>query len=133
MQKLLDEAKKSANAKAQECRNSLDELEPNVRAEYDEIEEKRAQYDEAMAQGTELGFPVEEVDLRTSEELDAELNQRRADLELNNATNGNVVETYERRKKEVGFCDDFGVAIRANDVRTDRGNGTNCCAEAEEN
>ncbi|KAF8634626.1 hypothetical protein AX15_000803 [Amanita polypyramis BW_CC] len=79
-------------------------MEPDLRAEYDEIERKRMEYDKAShaaEQGGTTSPSAEGVDVRSLEELQAELETQKANLELNLATNPHVIEQYERRKEEI--------------------------------
>jgi structural maintenance of chromosomes protein 5 len=79
-------------------------VEPELREEYELIEQKRTEYDKACEQAAAAGAPpppVDGVELRSAEELEAELQIQEANLEMNLNTNPGVVEQYERRKQEV--------------------------------
>ena len=86
----------------EESRAVVSKMEPDLRAEYDEIERKRMEYDKAChaAEGRTLPS-AEGVDVRSLEELQAEHETQKANLELNLTTDPHVVEQYERRKGEV--------------------------------
>lgn len=86
---------------------------PELRAEYQVIEDARVQYerDLATAEQDELSPPsTEGVDLRSLDELQAELETQQANLDLNLATNPGVVEQYEKRKRDVSGA--VGVYVR---------------------
>jgi hypothetical protein len=79
-------------------------VEPELREEYELIEQKRTEYDKACEQAAANGAPpppVDGVELRSAEELEAELQIQEANLEMNLNTNPGVVEQYEKRKQEV--------------------------------
>jgi chromosome segregation ATPase len=79
-------------------------LEPDLRAEYEEIEQRRTEYEkECKKAETDGSTPPsnEGVELRSTDELRAELDTQQAKLEMNLNTNPGVVEQYEKRKKEV--------------------------------
>jgi structural maintenance of chromosomes protein 5 len=78
----------------------IDELNEDLRAEFDQISGKRSQYDTDLAEAEKNGGvkpDKEGVELRSAEEL-SELQAR---LELVVATNPGVVEQYENRKVAV--------------------------------
>jgi len=63
-------------------------------------------YDNALktAEENRTTPPAQEgVDLRTADELQAELANQKAQLELNMITNPGIVEQYEKRKKDVSL------------------------------
>lgn len=72
---------------------------------HQDIIDIRAAYDKAIEAGTELEVPAEQVELRSFEQLDVDLATAQAQFDLNTATNGAVVETFERRKREVSRLD----------------------------
>jgi structural maintenance of chromosomes protein 5 len=79
-------------------------LEPELREEYGEIEQTRIEYDNACKKAEKDGTAPpsgEGVELRSTEELRAELETQQANLEMNLNTNPGVVEQYEKRKKDV--------------------------------
>ncbi|KAG6841292.1 hypothetical protein C0991_012462 [Blastosporella zonata] len=87
-----------------ESRDLMEVIEGELREKYNEIEAKRTQYDrnlkEAEANGT-TPPSSEGVDVRSLEELQAELFTQQANLELNLNTNPGVVEQYEKRKHDI--------------------------------
>lgn len=110
--RLVDQA---YNAIKAESKTALDDsklvlngVTPELREEYQVIEDARAQYERELTAAERDGLSppsTEGVDLRTLEELRAELETQQANLDLNLATNPGVVEQYEKRKRDVsGFC-----------------------------
>ena len=82
----------------------MNEIDPALRDEYQHIEAVRAVYDKALVSAEQNGTTPpssEGVDIRTVDELQAELGKQQANLELNFATDGGVVEQYEKRKRQV--------------------------------
>lgn len=82
----------------------MNEINPELREEYHAIEATRANYDKDLATAESDGTtppPAEGVDVRTLDELQAELEKQQTNLELNLATNPAVVEQYEKRKRDV--------------------------------
>ncbi|KDR84246.1 hypothetical protein GALMADRAFT_703330 [Galerina marginata CBS 339.88] len=80
--------------------NSSDE----VKDEYAELEKVRMQYDKEVKEAKENGLPPpddSEIDKRSVEDLQAELETQRANLEMNLNTNPGVVEQYEKRKRDI--------------------------------
>jgi hypothetical protein len=105
---LVDQAFNAVKAASKEALDEsklvLNEATPELREEYQVIENVRAQYDRELAAAEKGGRSPpspEDVDLRTLEELRAELETQRANLDLNLATNPGVVEQYEKRKRDV--------------------------------
>lgn len=100
-----DRAYNEAKAKARDqgpiCAEAIDALSDEVRPIFDEIQTKRDQYDRAVKAGEEPPCPAEEVDFRSSEEMEAAREEQQALMDITNANNGHVVEVYENRKKEV--------------------------------
>jgi structural maintenance of chromosomes protein 5 len=77
---------------------------PELRAEYEVIEQTRTEYERACKVAEEEGKTppdAKDVELRSTEELQAELETQEANLAMNLNTNPGVVEQYEKRKKEV--------------------------------
>jgi hypothetical protein len=110
---LVDQAFNAVKATSKEALDEsklvLNGATPELREEYQVIENVRAQYERELAAAEKEGRPppsTEDVDLRTLEELRAELETQRANLDLNLATNPGVVEQYEKRKRDVSvpFC-----------------------------
>jgi structural maintenance of chromosomes protein 5 len=82
----------------------IDELNEDLRAEFDQISGKRSQYDTDLAEAEKNGGvkpDKEGVELRSAEELGEALSELQARLELVVATNPGVVEQYENRKVAV--------------------------------
>jgi hypothetical protein len=78
-------------------------------------------YDKEVTAAEEQGRPPpppDGVDLRSLDELQAELDTQRAALELNLNTNPGVVEQYEKRKRDVSGCRCFHITL-ANDAILD--------------
>jgi structural maintenance of chromosomes protein 5 len=87
-----------------DSRQILNDATPELRAEYQAIEDVRARYEKDLATAEKDGLSPpssEDVDLRSLEELRAELETQKANLDLNLATNPGVVEQYEKRKRDV--------------------------------
>jgi len=96
----------------------MNEIEPALRDEYQHVEATRAVYDKALASAERDGTTPpssDGVDTRTVDELQAELGKQQANLELNFATDGGVVEQYEKRKRQVRRSEFSLVIDRAND------------------
>lgn len=96
--------KTRSKAALEESREVVQNSEEDLREQYNEIETKRAQYDRDLAEAEARGTTppsAEGVDVRTVDELQAELDRQQAKLELNLNTNPGVVEQYEKRKRDV--------------------------------
>lgn len=109
--RLADQAYNAVKAESKRALDDsklvLNEVTPELREEYQVIENVRLQYERELNAAKENGLPLpptEGVDLRTSEELREELETQRANLDLNLASNPGVVEQYEKRKREVRGC-----------------------------
>lgn len=89
-------------AKSQEM---LIQLPDELREEYRQLEKVRVAYDSAVAQAEQTGAeppaPDENIDMRSMDELQTELEKEEANLEMNMNTNPGVVEQYEKRKRDV--------------------------------
>ncbi|KAJ7180479.1 P-loop containing nucleoside triphosphate hydrolase protein [Mycena filopes] len=83
----------------------LSELPDDMREEYQETEQARLQHEKACADAEKKGQdppePAENVDMRSMEELQTELEKQEANLEMNMNTNPGVVEQYEKRKEDI--------------------------------
>jgi chromosome segregation ATPase len=78
-----------------------------LREGYEKIERRRTEYEKAYNKAEQDGTtppPSTDVELRSTEELQAELETQQANLEMNLNTNPGVVEQYEKRKKEASRC-----------------------------
>ncbi|KAJ3504973.1 hypothetical protein NLJ89_g7660 [Agrocybe chaxingu] len=85
-------------------RHILDGVDDDVRDAFENIENPRLQYDSDLKKAMEDGTPLpskEGIDFRTADELEAELETQRAELEMNMNTNPGVVEQYEKRKRDI--------------------------------
>ncbi|GLB34268.1 putative P-loop containing nucleoside triphosphate hydrolase protein [Lyophyllum shimeji] len=92
---------KEALENSREVMNALD---PELRERYNAIEAARSKYEKDLAKAEENGTTppsAEGVDLRTLDELQADLETQRANLDLNLNTNPGVVEQYEKRKRDI--------------------------------
>ncbi|KAK7023765.1 structural maintenance of chromosomes protein 5 [Favolaschia claudopus] len=99
------ESKKTTKALMQTSQDMLKELQEELREEYQEQEQARTAYEtivkESQKNGQEPPPPAENVDLRSMEELQMELEKQEANLEMNTNTNPGVVEQYEKRKRDI--------------------------------
>jgi hypothetical protein len=96
--------KQDSKVLLEQSRDVVSRMNPELREEYNEIENKRLEYDKACRAAQQEGRrpPSDEgVDIRSLEELQTELETQKANLELNLMTNPGIVEQYERRKQEV--------------------------------
>jgi hypothetical protein len=108
--------KETSHAVLTETRERIgdnEELQEKVRI----IEDARTQYDRECAAAKAAGRAApdpEGVDLRSSDELNVELENRKAQLETMMAANPGVVEEYENRKRSVGtlFVERLSFLIR---------------------
>ncbi|KAF7364526.1 Structural maintenance of chromosomes protein 5 [Mycena venus] len=89
----------------QRSQETLAELPEELREEYQEKEQVRIAYDQALKEAKKNGedppVPAVNVDLRTMDELQAELEKQKANLEMNTKTNPGVVAQYEKRKRDI--------------------------------
>ena len=87
-------------------RNVLAAASEEIQKEYSAIEEVRLLYEKELELAKKQGIPepdASDVDFRTVDELQAELETQRANLDMNLNTNPGVVEEYEKRKRDVSF------------------------------
>lgn len=85
-------------------RDAVDEAPDDVREEYQIIETERAEWEAKEKEALKTGRPLEgssPIDPRSLDELQAEMDTQRANLEMNLSTNPGVVEQYEKRKRDV--------------------------------
>ena len=78
----------------------------DIQKEYGTIEEVRLLYEKELELAKKQGLPHPDasgVDFRTVDELQAELETQRANLDMNLNTNPGIVEEYEKRKRDVSF------------------------------
>ncbi|KAF9528049.1 P-loop containing nucleoside triphosphate hydrolase protein [Crepidotus variabilis] len=88
----------------EESRRVLNEAPDDVQEDYHKQEQVRLDYDKALEEAEKNGTtPPSQagVELRTADELQAELENQKATLELNMITNPGVVEQYEKRKRDI--------------------------------
>lgn len=100
----FDHIKKETKLILDRSRDALNNAEPPISEEYQQIENARVEYDTALKNANERGGPMPDgtgVDLRSVDELQAELETQQANLEMNLNTNPGVVEQYEKRKRDV--------------------------------
>ncbi|KAF8076878.1 hypothetical protein FPV67DRAFT_1605252 [Lyophyllum atratum] len=96
--------KVASKAALDASRDVMNAIEPELRERYNAIEAARANYERELAAAEQNGTTppsAEGVDLRSLEELQAELERQRANLDLNLNTNPGVVEQYEKRKRDI--------------------------------
>lgn len=89
-----------------DSRKKIEEVDDELRAEYNQIETARVEYDEALKQARDKNTPPPDptgVELRGAETLRVDLDAQKTSLELHLNTNPGVIEQYERRQAEVGF------------------------------
>ena len=86
---------------------ALADCDPDIRAQYEEIQRKRAEYKAAVElakkEGRDEPEPPEDMDQRTAEDLQTALDNEEAKLELNSNNNPGVVEQYEARRRQVSL------------------------------
>ncbi|KAF9476726.1 P-loop containing nucleoside triphosphate hydrolase protein [Pholiota conissans] len=100
----FEEIKNETKLILERSRDALNNADPDIAAEYQQIENIRVEYDQALKIANETGGPQPDatgVDLRSVDELQAELDTQRANLEMNLNTNPGVVEQYEKRKRDI--------------------------------
>ncbi|KAJ7619283.1 P-loop containing nucleoside triphosphate hydrolase protein [Roridomyces roridus] len=88
-----------------ESKEVLANLPAEMSEEYQRMEAARGEHEtavkEAVKAGREPPQPGDDVDMRTTVQLQAELEKQQADLEMNMNTNPGVVEQYEKRKRDI--------------------------------
>ena len=86
----------------------LEEVGPELRARVNDVEEARSAYDLEVAEAKRDGRPPpssEGIDLRTYADLEAEITEQKAAMDMILNTNPGVIAEYEKRKRDVsGFC-----------------------------
>jgi structural maintenance of chromosomes protein 5 len=88
----------------EKSRHDLAAASEEIQKEYAIIEEVRLVYEKNLELAKKQGLPEPDasgVDFRTVDELQAELETQRANLDMNLNTNPGVVEEYEKRKRDV--------------------------------
>ncbi len=99
------QVKKETTLILERGRVALDENTPEVQEQYKQIEKDRVEYETAVKEAEEKGLAPpkvpDSIDMRSSEELQAELATQRAKLDITLNTNPGVIEQYEKRKRDV--------------------------------
>ncbi|KAK0188724.1 P-loop containing nucleoside triphosphate hydrolase protein [Armillaria mellea] len=102
-----DEAFKEIKAESKELllesRTAIDNCEPDTNKLYEDIQTARFQYEKELEEAKAAGTtppPNEGIDLRSTEELEAEFDAQKAQLEIMLNTNPGVIEEYEKRKRD---------------------------------
>jgi lipopolysaccharide biosynthesis regulator YciM len=102
--KAFQTSKERSKEALEQSRQKIGEVSQELRDAYDDIEGRRIEYEkdfkEAEVNNT-TPPSAENVELRNMEQLEADLETQKANLEMNLNTNPGVVEQYEKRKKEV--------------------------------
>ncbi|KAJ6469210.1 hypothetical protein C8R47DRAFT_1024336 [Mycena vitilis] len=97
--------KKEARELMEHSQKLLLTLPEELRDEYSVTEQAWLAHDKAVAQaeqdGTDAPRPGDDVDMRTMEELQTELETQEAKLNMNMNTNPGVEEQYEKRKQDI--------------------------------
>ncbi|KAG7444353.1 uncharacterized protein BT62DRAFT_237932 [Guyanagaster necrorhizus] len=103
-----DEAFKEIKAESKqlllESRAAIDSCEPHINKLYEDIQNARFQYEKDLKDTEEAGKtpPLDEnIDLRSTEELEAEFDAQKAQLGIMLNTNPGVIEEYEKRKRDI--------------------------------
>jgi hypothetical protein len=106
---------KEALSVSREAMGQYHEEHPIVK-DYRQIEEARLKWEADLKEANANGEPEpsrEGVDLRSMDELENELETKKAQLEITLATNAGVVEQYEKRQRDVRF---FSCSIVSSNV-----------------
>ncbi|KAF8165900.1 P-loop containing nucleoside triphosphate hydrolase protein [Crassisporium funariophilum] len=85
-------------------RATLQAASEEIRNEYHALEDVRLQYDHDLENAKQNGLPLPDssnVEIRTADALQAELETQQAKLEMGLNTNAGVVEQYEKRKRDI--------------------------------
>lgn len=101
---LYQTTKQEAKDILETSRETLDAAPADVKAEYEEIDRKRGDYDEASRHAAANGLPQPDssgVELRTVDDLQTDLETHKVKRNMIMATNPGVVEQYEKRKRDV--------------------------------
>ena len=102
--KTFQKVKAESKLILEKSRNVLAAASEDIQKEYSTIEEVRLLYEKELELAKKQGLPEPDasgVDFRTVDELQAELETQRANLDMNLNTNPGVVEEYEKRKRDV--------------------------------
>lgn len=104
MNKQFQKIKAESKEILERSRQGLAAAPEEIQKEYDVIEEVRLLYEKNLELAKNQRLPEPDasgVDFRTADELQAELETQRANLDMNLNTNPGVVEEYEKRKRDV--------------------------------
>lgn len=87
-----------------------------VQTDFRAIEDRRLAWEKECKEAEEKGKPMPSsagVELRNVEELRADIEVQRTNLEMNLITNPGIVEQYEKRLRDVSFffCSDFFLQV----------------------
>ncbi|KAJ8087221.1 Structural maintenance of chromosomes protein 5 [Marasmius tenuissimus] len=96
--------KHDSKAALQAAQNAFGEASEEHQAVFKEMDKKRNQYKARLKVAHEKGLELpsdEGVDLRSSGELEAVMEEQHAQLELITKTNPGVIEQYEKRKRDI--------------------------------
>ena len=99
----------------QRSRDTVAAAPDDVKDEYTALESARMEWEKEAKEAKEQGLPPPDdahIDQRRVEELEAELEQQQAELEMNLGTNPGVVEQYEKRKRDVSGLGFFSMILR---------------------
>ena len=104
MNKTFQKIKAESKLILERSRNVLAAASEEIQKEYGTIEEVRLLYEKELELAKKQRLPEPDasgVDFRTVDELQAELETQRANLDMNLNTNPGIVEEYEKRKRDV--------------------------------
>ena len=104
MNKTFQKIKVESKQILEKSRHDLSAASEEIQKEYAIIEEVRLVYEKNLELAKKQGLPEPDaagVDFRTVDELQAELETQRVNLDMNLNTNPGVVEEYEKRKRDV--------------------------------
>lgn len=102
--KAFVQSKTDSKEALDDSRRAIDEAEPAIKEQHQIITNKKNQYKAELKAAEASGSTPpssEGVDLRTSDELENELERQQAQLEITLNTNPGVMEEYEKRKRDV--------------------------------
>jgi hypothetical protein len=104
--KTFQKIKAESKIVLERSRSVLSAASQDIQTEYTGIEDVRLRYEKELELAKKQGLPHPDataVDFRTVDELQAELETQRANLDMNLNTNPGIVEEYEKRKQDVRF------------------------------
>jgi hypothetical protein len=102
--KTFEKIKAESKSILERSRQGLVAASEEIQKEYTAIEKVRLTYEKELQLAKTQGLPEPDpsgVDFRTVDELQAELETQRANLDMNLNTNPGIVEEYEQRKQDV--------------------------------